>query len=414
MTATSLDIKKRKYSGASSATCTDLLDLDLLSTVFQFLHWEEILKARCVCQKWKQAAQLTCMPLNWSYDKFGWKKYNVLEVPREDATVLNWIGAALPRLPGIRLDKLLVAAGQDPEEEEIRIEHDPCYLDLNILKNFRNLQFLSLTRLDLNGRYPFLFQFQSLQILNVSYNPNMKWDLEDVGRGLPNLERLKAARNPFLTGNLSSLRTLRHKLVSLILFGSSNITGSIHNLADFPVLEEVNVTETAIEGDLSRLGPNDFLAIQSWCLGENVRGSKDIPRISDAARLMQSLYPMKKRKSNLFLFHRWTLQDDSLDYYNRNYPQRNNINFRPPFWIEFLQAGPRVGWRWTNAARFGACLPNWLDPEPQPQEEGYDEYLKMAKLYESQVEIYRGFTAPPTAAQHDELVMNLVSGHAWP
>jgi len=242
----------------------------------------------------------------------------------------------------------------------------------------------------------------------------MKWDLEDVGRGLPNLERLKAARNPFLTGNLSSLRTLRHKLVSLILFGSSNITGSIHNLADFPVLEEVNVTETAIEGDLSRLGPNDFLAIQSWCLGENVRGSKDIPRISDAARLMQSLYPMKKRKSNLFLFHRWTLQDDSLDYYNRNYPQRNNINFRPPFWIEFLQAGPRVGWRWTNAARFGACLPNWLDPEPQPQEEGYDEYLKMAKLYESQVEIYRGFTAPPTAAQHDELVMNLVSGHAWP
>lgn len=42
--------------------------------------------------------------------------------------------------------------------------------------------------------------------------------------------------------------------------------------------------------------------------------------------------------------------------------------------VEFVSAGPRLGWRWTNAVRGGSCETIWLDLAPHPSDRDYDDY----------------------------------------
>jgi len=47
-------------------------------------------------------------------------------------------------------------------------------------------------------------------------------------------------------------------------------------------------------------------------------------------------------------------------------PERNDNDVhhsrKMPAHVEFVQAGSRLWWRWTNCVSGGACETNWLDP----------------------------------------------------
>ena len=94
----------------------------------------------------------------------------------------------------------------------------------------------------------------------------------------------------------------------------------------------------------------------------------------------------------------WHLADDSPDRY-----ERANVHYsrEPPFSVEFVQAGPRLGWRWTNGETFGACEVHWLDEAPHPG--NYDEYLKGLVEIEKGIKFYRGLSVPPTREEHERL-----------
>ena len=88
----------------------------------------------------------------------------------------------------------------------------PHKFDLSIISKFKILQQLYLENLDdLNGIYPFLFQFLNLEKLRIYGGNFLKWVLNMLS-GLPILQDLYVADNHHLTGNIKSLRVLKQTL----------------------------------------------------------------------------------------------------------------------------------------------------------------------------------------------------------
>ena len=127
----------------------------------------------------------------------------------------------------------------------------------DILGKFRSLAHLHASRLRLVGSFPVLFDFPRLQTLDLACNSRLVWDLEDLA-GLPNLERLNSASNVALTGNLRSLRHLRHKLVKADLFGCLKVEGEFAELYDFVHLEHIDLTLTLVTGDIRTIKKGDL------------------------------------------------------------------------------------------------------------------------------------------------------------
>ena len=68
--------------------------------------------------------------------------------------------------------------------------------------------------------------------------------------------------------------------------------------------------------------------------------------------------------------------------------------------VEFVRAGGRLGWRWTNCISGSACETVWLNPEPNTSEDGYEKYTREAHQIQKDVNFFRGFSAPPSEGQH--------------
>jgi hypothetical protein len=50
----------------------------------------------------------------------------------------------------------------------------------------------------------------------------------------------------------------------------------------------------------------------------------------------------------------------------------------------------------------GCCETHWLDSEPTPFDEGYEEYCKrQLEIEKRDVGFYRGFFVPPTQREHE-------------
>ena len=75
--------------------------------------------------------------------------------------------------------------------------------------------------------------------------------------------------------------------------------------------------------------------------------------------------------------------------------------------VEFVKAGSRLGWRWTNCKRGGACETQWLDPEPNSTDEGYEKYLQELK-HTKNVVIFRGFKRPPNRQEHVQRIADVI------
>jgi len=117
-----------------------------------------------------------------------------------------------------------------------------------------------------------------------------------------------------------------------------------------------------------------------------------VDRIADVPPIIQGLYHLKKRMLKPYdNFAALKLSKESPDRYLRQ--------ICPPFWVEFVVAGPRVGWRWTNLLPGGACETNWFDPEPHPSDVNYDRYAEALEKVQGNVQLFRGFRSPPTLDQ---------------
>lgn len=408
-------------SSSNNENAEALLGVDDLSLILGFLDWKTILKAR-VSKKWQDAAVLTDVPRS---NISGWGERDFLVTDRNRANALSWLSVALPRMDTIEIDFSLgitksfdIVPGIGHSSSHLRLDPelaadmtimDP--IDISVLRGFHSLRNLRISSTQkLNGSYPFLFQFQNLVSLNLTWETNLVWDMSMLV-GLQRLERLRASQNHLLTGTLQSARVLKNTLVELCLHGCCNVTGNIKDLADFPNLEEVYLDKTKVSGDIREIGTGDFLSLKRFEVGDLVYGGGDIMRTEDASPVMEAKYRLKKRNPELFSSRRWRLSEESPQFYRTD--GRLHHSREPPLWVEFVTAGPRIGWRWTNAVSGGSCETNWLEPPlspPPPEEEGssnddysgYEKYLhELNQIENKDVELFKGYTKkPPTQEEH--------------
>lgn len=377
-----------------ASTTVDLLDVDVLSTVLSFLHWTDVLNAR-VSRKWKSAAAMSPV-----------KELNVKKP--QIAVNLERISTALPGLDTLRFDFFFASSEQfyfiegEDAESGLQLENlddaPPALVNLAPIQNFSRLQHLALRHTRLNGSYPYLFQLQNLRTLDLLLNRWLKWDLEMLS-GLPNLRKLHCRRNAMLTGDLRSVRVLRRTLEDLDIHLCVKVTGSFNELFDFDRLERLDLADTRVTGDIRNIGPSDFKSLKQLELGDGIYGGGNLQSIHEAAEIMSARYTLKKRTPELFQNRRWWLSDDSPEHYTSN-AHRSRA---PPFYVEFVKAGPRLGWRWTNCVVGGACETYWLDAEPElSSSEDYQDYLEELDGVNRCVYFYRGFLTPPTPEEYKQ------------
>jgi len=371
----------------SAAVGAETLGPDTLSTVMSFLSWKDVSRARLVNRNWRQNAP--SIPL-----------YRIKN--RNSALALKRASPFSKRISRIfcgihRGDPLNFAKGKDslPEPRSHRQARAPRPIDLEAcIANVEGLRELTLFGTNLNGFYPFLVQFRRLRVLVLSENYDLKWDLSTLAN-LPMLEVLHCKYNTHLTGNLRDVRALQSGLKQLDLSACGKIEGSLHDLADFPCLEVLCVLATKITGDVRNIRESDFPALEICKLGQSAiyGGGYYVDRITDVAPIIQGRYRLKKRmlKPN-DNFAALKLSNES--------PDRYLHEREPPFWVEFVVAGPRLGWRWTNLDLGGACETNWFDPEPQPSDADYDRYAEALANVEGNVYYFQGFRSPPTLDQY--------------
>jgi hypothetical protein len=338
--------------------------------------------------------------------------------------------------------------------------------DIEIISKFSKLRDLSIYNKLLNGRYPVFFNsFPLLQRLSIHDCKFLKWDLEMLA-GLPSLKELYCWSNENLTGNISSLRVLKDKLEEVRIYECENVEGNIMDLADFPHLKKLALEKTAVTGNISSLrllkdtlervtikgcpyqrlsnvegdfmdladfphlkildfdgtavtgdirviGENDFSSLEQLTLPKGVYGGVryEFQSIDDGPDVARAVYLLKKQRPTLKMCHwGWKLSRDSSDRYES--VDEDDIEYDIPFYIEFVEAGPRVGYRWTTYPdeHRSACEVNWLDPEPSRGSSDYEKYteelqkIEKERQEEGRVDLYKGIHQPPTEDEYHRLL----------
>eukprot|EP00985_Skeletonema_marinoi_P001686 scaffold682_cov73-Skeletonema_marinoi.AAC.1 len=374
---------------------------NVLAIIFGFLHLKDIMRLRCVCSDWKDAAKGTIVPSEFKVDRM--KKIRLMET----------MTTALPNLQHLTMYSIAdgwghgYMSGDNPDERgrAYRRTHD-----LGIIANFQKLRSLSIIKAPLNGQYPVLFNFPLLEKLTINDNfpfPNyIKWDLQMLER-LPMLRELECRLNEAMSGNLSSLRVLKDNLEKVVISGCRNVAGNFMDLADFPHLRVLDLRSTSVTGDIRIIRENDFKALEELFLPRTVYGGSryEFQSIAEVSVFMSQIYPLAKRFS---LSSSWRLSEESPDWYDDPHDVddehgREDNRIPPPFACELL-TGTRIGWRWRcnfpdtrtyfpdifnpndpdeegeptdpleEVVLTSSCEINWLEPEPERESSDYEKY----------------------------------------
>jgi hypothetical protein len=345
----------------------------------------------------------------------------------EEYSAMQVMTAAMPNLQQLaigdldrhsRYDSKKYNDGEDPDEVVAARTADWPTYDIEIISNFSKLRVLEIEHAELNGRYPFLFNsFPLLERLFIN-TANLKWDLGMLA-GLPMLKDVECYYQHCLTGNINSLRALKDTLEKVKINYSGNIEGNFMDLADFPHLKELVLDDFKssgfiheidehvhpIKGDIRDIGENDFTSLEKLHLRKGVYGGNgyELQRISDAPDLVRAVYRLRKQRPALEYYRTkfagWygILSEDSPDRFA--YAYNAQLEDTPPFYIRLVEAGSRIGYRWETEYR-NPCEVNWLDPEPDRESSGYDEYIEGLQRISRQVNMYRGFHQPPTEEEY--------------
>ena len=212
-----------------------------------------------------------------------------------------------------------------------------------------------------------------------------------------------------MTGNLRSLRALKDSLEKVQIRACSKINGDFMYLADFPRLEELDLRGTKVTGDIRNIGRDAFTTLQSLYLPATARGGvghkfqsiSEVPSFIQAVHILLQRTPTPFGKGWLQRAFYWKLSTNSLDWYGWN---DGSDNPPPPFFLQFIQAGPRLGWSWCDFD-VHSCEINWLDAEPSCESNDYATYFEDLQLLERRRDFnfYSGFYVPPTEDQYRRL-----------
>jgi hypothetical protein len=161
---------------------------------------------------------------------------------------------------------------------------------------------------DLNGRYPFLFNFQLLQKLTMG-NCYLKWDFDMLAE-FPSLKELDYDRIPRLNGSLSSLRVLKDTLEKVAIRRCPN---DVMDLADFPRLKELDLGGcTVVTGDIRDIREHDFPALESLLLPKGasmVENSMSFfQNVSEVPSFIQAIHGLLQRSPTMFKSDLLTLE----------------------------------------------------------------------------------------------------------
>ncbi len=395
------------------------LSVDLLANILGCLHVEDIMRSRGVNEKWKEAVKMTIVPLNADVFVDGLESYNAMRV----------MTRAMPNLQQITLRdfederdesesdeydsdsesdevdpdnrRLKWSDGEEPHRQQAAATADWTTHDIGIISHFSKLQIFTIYEAPMNGRYPVLFNFPLLQKLSIQWCRFLKWDL-GVLAGLPLLKELECSYNSCMTGNTNSLRVLKNKLEKVRIGCCDTVEGNFMDLADFPNLKKLELFSTAVTGDIRDIGRNDFALLEELDLPKGVYGGdeNEVQRIADGPDVVRAVYLLKKQRPTLTIPETWhvVLSEDSPDWYE---PEDEDEE-TPPFYIHFVKAGSRVGYRWQTRYYGGyPCEVNWLDPEPDSESSDYEEYIAKLQEINREVDFYKGFHQPPTEEEYN-------------
>ena len=421
-------------------TSVDQINDDTIAIIFSHFGPVELMHMRCVCKKWREAAKET-IPARVNFHVDSVNKYRAMvamttALPNVQNITLNHFylpprGQYLHR-SGSTTDRY--ADGEDPVDDQIDEEATNVTThDVNVISRFSKLHYLKISFAQLNGRYPALFNFPLLQHLCLQPCDNLKCDLSMLA-GLPSLKELVCDGGDQLTGDLGSLNVLKDNIEVVELSSCLKVTGNFIILADFPRLKRLDLSGTAVIGDIRDIGDDDFLHLDYLLLSDNIFGGQyhQFQSISEVQSFMDSVSPILRRFSNRDWV--WLLSEESPDWYEGNatdwyeflgFDDVYNLP-SPSFIITFVRAGPRVGWRWGNEDPekepvdglhevSESCEINWLDPEPQRDSFGsngeYEKYADELKSIEEKIRFYRGYHQPPTEDEYKlrcgELIIRL-------
>ena len=391
----------------------------LTETIFGFLGYKDIMKARICCRKFREAARNTIVPwAEYDYGKNSYTRSQCVEsqicidcVKKHKAVVA--MSTALPNIqqlsvctiwgPG-RGDPDKYCDGEDPNEERTAKTADWNEHDIQMISKFTKLRDLRISSSYLNGRYPIFFNFPLMEKLSIEYCPHLKWDLKLLV-GLPSLRELYVSSGGEMTGNIKILSALKKILEKVRLSGCSKIEGDFMSLADFPLLKVLNLSNCSlVTGDVRDIGEGDFPMLTELSVGSGIVGSEyhRFQRIADAPSVMQAIHRLKQRNPPLLSdYSRWTtwsLSRDSPEWYDSN-GERGHP--KPPFYIDFVRVGSRVGWRWKSGTN--SCEINWLDSEPERDSSDYDDYLRELQSIQEEIFCFEGYHQPPSQDDYKRL-----------
>lgn len=390
---------------------------NLTARILGFLGYKDIMRSRICCKKFRDAARNTIVPWVDTSRTFSWSILRESEVSVTSVTKYNAMAAmtqALPNLQQLSIQDFERGHKYSDGEESTEVEADSTANwtthDIQIISSFRKLRSLEIIRAPLNGRYSSLFKFPLLQTLRIFACYNLKCDLEMLS-GLPSLKELYY-NNSCVTGNIKSLRVIKDTIEKVDFGCCDKIEGDLMDLADFPRLKVLMLPTSSqtLTGDIRKIGENDFPKLEQLRLGKGVIGAQhyEFQRISDVPSVVEATYRLNQREprfiQNLNLFY-WKLSRDSPDWYDANgqegYPP-------PPFFIDFVQVGTRVGWRWnvTRASysdSSNSCEINWLDPEPDSESNDYDVYIRELQSIQEDIFCFEGYQSPPSEEEYKRL-----------
>ena len=386
------------------------LSADEVAIIFGFLCYTDIMHAR-VCSTWREAAKKTRVPPT---------EFVVDSVSSFNA--MRAMSTALPNLQQISICPLgpgqRFINGEDPDEERAARTANYTIHDINIISNFRKLREMYIYEAQVNGRYPVLFNFPLLRVLSICDCEHIRFDLELLA-GLPSLEELNCYNNPRLTGNLNSLRVVKDTLEKVEIAGSEHVSGNFMDLADFPHLRELSLIDTAVTGDIRDISGSDFPALESIYLPLTVAGGVDyeFQHISEVPSFMHTIHLLLQRTQprlrfdlqTLSLAFYWKLSRDSPDWYE--YENIRAYGPAPPFSLQIIRAGSRLGWSWYSSAWNHnllcevdlSCEINWLDPKPSRDSDDYAAYMEEMEDIEKDINFSGYYEHPPNEHQYRRL-----------
>lgn len=342
-----------------------------------------------------------------------------------------------------------------------------CYGNAALHGNTRCLRALKGRLVSLRlARCPFvtgaaddLADFYHLQCLELSGEDATRLlgpPFEDLGSHFPNLAALSLSvcmeDSDAAHADVGSLSSLKPVLRKLHISGKK-ITGSLADFVGFIKLEEMYLMETNIKGSLETL--RGLSCLRSLVLlGSHFAGDvSDLfslkllqrlelgPEIRVCAEALEKIgpygFPLLEKVPRVgspwrvddvgacmnFLFER---NGDNFDQIAKiqklhcDSPDRYEYRQDNPFSFETVVVSSRVGWRWCTTERWvydagnnvhrldktpNYFETNWLNAEPEPNEEGYDKYLRaMTRLraWSGRGPFVGMFRPPVTLAEYEE------------